>query len=244
MHLFGMIRRSTKLLCAVLFGCCAATAIHAQPRTETVSYNFVKGGQQLGLRLGLWANQGEQAPSTATGTNNEFLETNLTESSFMLELFYAWRFARHFGLELSGGVVNRGDITYTDRFADRFYGNLILYPIMAKARAYLAPPGFRLQPYLLAGGGIIHGRNDIQLTTSPFYFEESSETDFNFTFGGGFDYGISKEIALNVHSTFTPVSFGNSLALASSYDGLSITVGVSYLMAPGKKGNKRPPRRY
>lgn len=216
----------------------------AQVQREPLPYNFVKGGQQAGIRLGLWSNQGEESPGAVEGSNNEFFQADLTESSFMLEGFWAWRFSRQFGMEISAALVNRGDISFLDQFDDRFYGSLLLYPIMAKARFYVAPPGHRLQPYLLAGGGVIHGRASIQLTTSQFYFEEDSETDFNFTLGGGIDYALMRELALNIHTSFTPVNFGNTLVLANSYDGFAINIGISYLLAPGKKKDNRPPRRY
>lgn len=206
--------------------------------TAEETYPSLNNRHQAGVRLGAWTNLGEDPPESIRSLDELVaLETNISGTSFFFEGFFAYNILPATYLELSVGIVNRGSVTVQDQFSTDI-GNLLLYPMLLQVKFYpFAKVRSKIQPYVFAGGGLYYGRQDVQFTTDPFFdpfIQTDSETDFNYTLGGGFDWLLSNTIAINLNAKYMPIGFSEPLILVNDYDALAITVGVTYLHG-GKK---------
>lgn len=188
---------------------------------------------QAGIRLGVWANNGE-SPTDSVGIS----ETNFKAACFYFEGYFAYRLAPPAMLELSFGIVNRGSVTFKEAGATNV-GNVLVHPILLQLKLYpLASLAAKIQPYLLAGGGLYYGRRSLQFTTSSevYYFglAEQSGTDFNYVLGGGIDWPIGATISLEAGVKYMPIEFPKGLQTIRDYDAVAYTVGVKYLYSSKK----------
>jgi hypothetical protein len=112
-----------------------------------------------------------------------------------------------------------------------------LYPLAIQLKFVpLAGRTRSIQPFIVAGGGVVFGRQTIDLISlgpDQFYNPDiitKTETDFLGVVGGGIDFALSDQLGLSIASKYHPVKFGDSLAGIKEYTGLSIAVGVSYFL--------------
>lgn len=191
---------------------------------------------QAGVRLGVWVNAGDDPPEfDVSPDGTAALETNIKDVNAYFEGRFAYNVFSKAYLELSIGIVNRGSVTVQDGpFTD--IGSLVLYPFLLQFKFYPLSPASRLQPYVAAGGGIYHGRQDIQFTTDNIYFaslNEDNETDINYVLSGGADWYLNNYLALDLNLKYMPINFSNDLVTIRDYEAVSVTIGITY--AHGKK---------
>lgn len=195
---------------------------------------------QAGVRLGVWANNGDSPPARTVDTANFIEQTSdINSASFYLEGYFGLRLTKMLMAEISFGLSNRGDIITRDTQYDiNDVAALNIYPILLQLKVY-APPimNGKLYPYIAAGGGIYYARNSIQVTDEYYYaqFREASETDFNYVLGAGFDYVLASQIGLDFTAKYMPINFSDRLVGVKDYSALTITVGVKYLYLPTGK---------
>lgn len=209
----------------------------AQENKREADESF-KYRHQIGGRLGVWANNG--STPIPLGPSQPNYDSDFGGANFYIEFFFGYRLATSLLIESSLGIVNRGDVTQAEtdlRFST--VGQLNIYPILVKAKFYpFAGSRLRVQPYLIAGGGLYHGRQSIQFTqfgqinTSGL---EDTETDFNYVLGGGFDYSISGPFSLNLNGVYMPINFTNELITITDYQSVVVTFGLTYSLAIGEK---------
>jgi opacity protein-like surface antigen len=228
----------------------AYSPLSAQPEPDDnpVAVAFLKS-HQLGARLGGWANKGDLPLDRTDFGDVGYYLTDVGSANFYLEGFFDYRLNRTFLMELSLGLVSRGDVTLVEsRDSSSSYGTIQLYPILAKLKFYpFSGARGKLFPYLLAGGGFCYGRHDIQFTFGfdAYYraqFGGESETDFTYVVGGGFDWPLAGVIGLDLNVQYMPVKFSDNLIGVRDYSALTIAVGVKYLMSSldSKKDPYRP----
>lgn|GEM_PF-700846 len=231
--------------CFLFFILCGAPALFAQDSDRAFIAHF-NTQHQMGARLGGWRNLGD-TPLRERNQGSSSILSDFKSGSFYLEGYYSHRFSRLFAGELSIGIVNRGDVTVNNTFNESFYGSLVIYPILIKAKVYpFAASLFRFQPYFTIGGGFFHGRHDIQLARSDFYysdFNEDTETKLGYSLGGGIDYPLARPIGLELTFSYMPFTFSKPLVFVQDYSGLSIMIGVKYLYTPTKKNDSAVPSR-
>lgn len=218
-------------LCLVLI---PAFPLMAEEEQESMHELFNRQNQ-LGLRLGGWIGMGDKVPSTLELDGGQ-VETDINGGSFYLEGYYAYRVSALLAGEFSFGFATRGDVitTYPTSLGDiRDIGSLNVYPILVQLKLY-APFTFsrRIQMYVSGGGGVYYGRNSIQITNESYYatgYRESSDTDLNFVFGGGLEYILMSQFALDANVKYMPITFGDTLLGVEDWSATTITVGVKYL---------------
>jgi hypothetical protein len=196
-------------------------------------------GHQAGLRLGVWSNTGDLPISLDTSGVVQY-QTSIGNSSFYAEAYLGIRIMPEAMVEIAGGMVNRGEVT--EQVAGNvYYGNISLYPVTLRLKLYpLGGLPLSFQPYVMGGGGVFFGKNNIQFSNDVFAaYAERSVTDFNFVFGGGFDWPIASKIALDAQAAYLPMTFKNGLFGARNYSGVAITVGIKYVL-PSLKGKQTP----
>jgi len=203
-------------------------------QTQPNNHQLFNNMHQAGIRLGVWANNGE-SPTDSVGIS----ETNFKGASFFFEGYFAYRLAPTVMLELSFGIVNRGSVTFMEAGATNV-GNVLVHPILLQLKLYpLASLKAKLQPYLLAGGGLYYGRRSVQFTTSSdvYYYglAEQSGTDFNYVLGGGIDWPIGTAIGLEAAIKYMPIDFSKGLQTIRNYDAIAFVVGIKYLYSSKKK---------
>jgi outer membrane protein W len=190
---------------------------------------------QLGMRIGVWANQGGTVPEWLSSSTLT-METKINDASFYFEGYFGYRWWSQAVIEFSMGMVNRGTVTMSDATGTDV-GNLMVYPLLIHMKWYpLAPLNRKFQPYVAVGGGLYYGRRSVQLTTSSYYLygyslNEASETDFNYSLSAGIDWPFSHSIGLEMNVRYSPIYFSNSLLTVRDYDAVMVTVGVKYLRA-------------
>lgn len=223
----GIYRHRRWALLLVCLGLTGAT--YAAEPGET-SLDSFKRSHQIGVRLGGWANLGDNPPVRDTA---DLFETSFHDASFLFEGFYAHRFTPALMGEFSLGIVNRGSVSF--RIGDREnVGNVLLYSVLLQGKLYpLASTSWGIQPYVTGGGGIFYGRRTVQFSSSIDYFyypglDEESATDFNFAVGGGFDWPIATQIGLDFNVKYLPISFGEPLMTVEDYGALAISLGIKY----------------
>ena len=181
---------------------------------------------------------------------SSFISADIGNNSFYAELYGALRIFDRGYLEFSLGFVNRGDLTTvaypgTDSSV-QFYGNLIMYPVLAQLKYYL--PGFRnlsFKPFLEGGAGLYIGRHSVTFTDSYYsYIQEPSSTAFSYVVGAGFDWPLSPSIGVELNTRYFPIEFGGAgLFDEKDYSAVVATVGIKYMFIPTKKKNTKRPNR-
>lgn len=212
----------------------AATAVAADQ--DEAGPLFLKQNQ-AGIRLGVWASQGDQPPDSG-GISVEgeasagYFSTNVKENAFFFEAFYAYRLNRRLMLEIAGGTTNRGSVTITSGGASDV-GNLVLYPITVQGRLYpFTSPLLGVYPYATAGFGLYIGRRTVQFTNASYYYsnwEEETGFDFNYTVGGGLDWPVASSVGLDLTVKYMPIKFSKTLVAVDEYQALTVTLGIKYL---------------
>lgn len=189
---------------------------------------------QMGVRLGVWANQGGTVPVLLPDSTFD-METKINDASFYFEGYFGYRWWSQAVIEFSMGIVNRGTVTMSDATGTDV-GNLMVYPLLVHMKWYpLAPLNRKFQPYLSVGGGLYYARRSVQLTTSSYYYyngyplNEQSETNFNYALSAGIDWPFSRSIGLEMNVRYSPIYFSNSLLTVRDYDAVMVTVGIKYL---------------
>jgi outer membrane protein W len=225
-----------KSLSLLLLFLAISTAPGLGQETEETGDVSVPNRHQIGIRMGTWINAGDDAPPLLLLLDENDavvgqLETDLTDVSFYFEGYFAYNLFSQTFIELSFGIVNRGSVTIQDGpITD--VGNLMLYPLLLQFKYYpLALPNSGFHPYLAVGGGLYHGRQDIQFTTDLFFTDlaEDTETDFNYVISGGADWILSDNVALDLNVKYMPINFSQSLVTIRDYDAVAVSVGIKYL---------------
>ncbi|PWB69116.1 hypothetical protein C3F09_10540 [candidate division GN15 bacterium] len=196
-------------------------------------------GHQAGFRLGVWSNSGDLPISLDTSGVVQY-QASVGNTSFYAEAYLGIRLMPQAMLEFTGGMVNRGAVTVQSG-GYVYYGNISLYPLTVRLKLYpLGGLGMSFQPYVMGGGGVYFGKNNIQFSNDYFAaYAERSVTDFNVVFGGGIDWPIASKIALDVQAAYLPMTFSKGLFGARDYSGVAITVGIKYVL-PSLKGKQSP----
>jgi hypothetical protein len=207
----------------------------ADSAEKTLVDQYVKS-HQFGGRIGGWANRGGSPGDSVLVAPLAYYLTDFQKTSFYGEAFLAYRLSPHFAAEISLGVVNRGEVVLRDDYLMQSeIGNLLVYPILVKAKLYpLGKAAVRFHPYVMLGGGVYYGRHDIQIVsaTGDYYysvFEEASETTLSWVAGGGVDWPLASVVALDLQAQYMPINFSKALIDVKDYSSLTITVGVKYL---------------
>jgi outer membrane protein W len=226
----GKLLGSVVLLILINWGAVSAEEAAAD------KYGLFNRSHQVGIRLGVWANQGGSPPSKETVYN---FETNFHNANFYFEGYYAYRLYPQVMLEFSVGIVNRGSVTFIEGNGTNV-GNVLVHPILLQLKFYpLSSLTLKVQPYLVGGGGLYYGHRSVQFTTSSevYYFglDEQTGTNFNYTFGGGVDWPIAKTIGLEANVRYMSINFSKGLQTVQDYDALVFTVGVKYLYLSKKR---------
>ena len=195
---------------------------------------------QAGVRLGSWVNGGDIPPAILVDTSGlEYFRSSISDASFYIEGYFAYKLYPAVFTEISFGMVNRGTI---EIFQGQTYdlGNLLIYPILLQLKYYpLASTKSKLQPFIGGGGGLYFGRRSIQLTTDYYasYYgsQGESKTDFNYTLSGGFDWALNDKFSIEFHGRYLPIEFSNELLMIKDYKATTITVGFKYRYNKKKK---------
>lgn len=216
------------LLCSLVL----APDFDAQGQPPSRPFNRL---HQAGIRIGAWTNSGDSPPKYDSNGSST-VTTDFKGGAFYFEAYFGYRFSPYFVGELSFGLFNRGDVNLRDDvLLDQFYGNLLVYPLIARAKLYpLGKSKSNLQPYLTAGGGFYYAHHNIQFYQSNVIFtgfNTKSATSFEYTLGGGFDLPIASKIALELNGAWMPLKFSKNIISIRNYDGLAITLGVKYLFS-------------
>lgn len=226
-----------RIVKSILFlGCLLAGTL---PVAEALAEDEIPFNQrhQAGVRIGVWANQGDDPPAYYESTDRDAsIRTDISSSNMFFEATGAYRLLPHTMLEVSFGFVNRGDVTIIDE-GRTYIGSLLLYPMLVSLKYYL-PVSLKenMYTYVQAGGGVYYGRHSVQFT-NDYYFPSNaaSGTDLSYMLGGGFDYVLIDNIGLEFNVRYMPNDYSNGLILVSDYSALTVTVGVKYLFKSKKK---------
>ena len=199
-------------------------------KAEEAESDFIfKKQHQAGIRLGVWSNRGGTPPDSS---DDGSFHSKVKEENVYFEAFYGYRLHSSFILEGSLGLVNRGSVTFTENEIENV-GNLLIYSVLAKAKFYpLGSYSFKIQPYLMGGGGIYYARRSVQFTSNAYYYDQYGEktaTNFNYCFGGGIDFPISSIIGLEFNVKYLSIDFSDPLLSIRNYDALAFSIGVKYL---------------
>jgi hypothetical protein len=189
------------------------------------------GKHFAGARFGVWTASENNTIYYAGGDS-----LAVSGSSAYGEFFYAHRISRPIAIELSLGILSRGDYRYYTS-SEVLLGSVILYPILLTAKIYplFGMANARIFPYLQAGGGVIYGKQDAIDYYYGVAFTNESETKLAYTLGAGIDWPVADQIGLCINFKYIPAEFKNDLAGVKDYSGWQLSFGVGYIF--GSKGN-------
>jgi opacity protein-like surface antigen len=230
----SQIRRLTTAT-AVMSVLCGLTLVWGEIASAQTDLRPFKAQHQAGFRLGVWSNSGDTPLPTNTNGSLSY-QTDFKGGAFYFEGYVGFRFSPALMGELSLGLFNRGEVNLRDDvLLDQFFGNLLVYPLLVRAKFYpIGATESRLQPYLSAGGGFYYARHNIQFYQSDVFFSgfnTQSATSFEYTLGGGLDLPLATKIGLDLNVAWMPLTFSKELITIRNYDGLAITLGVKYLFS-------------
>lgn len=245
--------RPTPFLVGVLTGIAtlllttAALSAQAVQEDENAAKQVFLKSHQAGVRLGGWSNQGALPLDSVPDIQGGYYRNDIAAGSFYLEGYLGYRLNRFLMLELSLGLVSRGDVYLVEGTGGSSIGTLQLYPILAKLKVYpFSRSVAGIYPYVMAGGGFYYGRHDIQFVNgiNAYYraeFGRTSQTDFNYVLGGGADWPVASVVAIDLNAQYMAVKFSENLIGVRDYSSLTVTVGVKYLFTRTQK-QKHPYR--
>jgi opacity protein-like surface antigen len=231
----GLLQR---VVTAILFLLIAITYTSAWADNTTVTKTDQwRRSHQVGVRLGIWSNAGDLPVLLDTSGSTQY-RASVKSASFYAEAYLGIRIIPQAMAEIAAGIVNRGEVTVRSEDFD-YYGNISLYPINLRVKLYpIAGARTPIQPYVMAGGGLHIGKNNIQFSNDYYAaYNERSVTDFNFVFGGGMDWPISSRLTLDLQAALLPMTFSKELFGTRDYSGVAVTVGMKYLL-PTLKGKQ------
>jgi hypothetical protein len=214
------------ILCLMVMLAGSAAAIDKEPVDPFESGEY----SMVGIRLGAWIdNGGGQMVEDIT------VDADMPDAGFYTELFFDYRLTPIFLIESSLGIASRGDavISYEN---DRYIGTINLYQLMIQIK--ISPLSGKLRsfhPFFLGGGGLVWGRQSIDIITSEDLFynpdiANKTETDILGVFGAGIDFPIAEQVGMNVTVKYHPITFGDALAGVKDYSGTAVSVGVAYFL--------------
>jgi hypothetical protein len=184
----------------------------------------------VGLRLGFWADMGKDDL-----TPDVSVDADLPDAGFYTEFFIDYRLLKPLMLEISAGIASRGDIVIRES-DDRYIGTINLYPLLLQLKLMPLVGHWRtIQPFVLGGGGVVWGRQNIEFISSadPYFNPDittRTEADFVGVVGGGFEIALSEQLGMNITSKYHPVEFGSSIGGVRDFTGLSFSIGVAYFL--------------
>lgn len=223
-------RRIVSLLAGVaVAGFLFAVSVSAVEITSSKA-DQLRMGHQAGIRLGVWGNAGK-LPTTDTLSGDFSYIADIKDASFYAEAYLGIRVWSPLMIEIAVGITNRGDVTVRSN-GYSYYGNVAVYPVSVRLKIYpLASVRSPFQPYLLVGGGLHIGKNNIQFSDDLYAaYNERSVTDVNGEFGGGLDWPVSSKIALDIQANYMPTTFSKELFGVKDYSGVAVTVGIKWLL--------------
>lgn len=190
----------------------------------------LRRGHQAGIRFGVWGNTGKLPVSDTTSTDFSYI-ADVKKASFYAEAYLGIRVWPQLIVEFAVGMVNRGDVIVRSS-GYNYYGNISIYPVSVRLKFYpIAGVSSPFQPYILVGGGLHIGKNNIQFSNDYYAaYNERSVTDVNGEFGGGLDWPLSSRIALDIQANYLPITFSKELFGERDYSGVAVTVGIKWLL--------------
>ena len=182
-----------------------------------------------------WINQGDSPPANilyvdTVFSDTTFINADINDVNFYIEGAFGVRVLAPLYAEISFGMDNRGTVeVYEGNLHD--LGNLIIYPILLQLKYYpLAGINSKIQPFVGGGGGVYYKKRSIQLTNvyTLNYYNTDSETEFNYTLSGGFDWLLGEKFSIEIQGKYMPINFSNDLLTVEDYSATSLTVGIKY----------------
>ena len=222
-----------KLIALSLF-CIFLLSSYSFAETEITLLSSKK--HQVGVRLGTWSNNGGTHPETAVDSSSipptDSLIMSIQDVNFFLEGYYAYNLLSNFYTEISLGMVNRGNIQFLHGNLQDF-SNILIYPVLLQVKYYpFLSSSNKFQPFVGAGGGLYFGKQDIQFTNDIYaqYYQiqGESETDFNYTLTGGFDWKFNNTFSLDFQTKYMPITFSDYFIGVKDYSATTITIGFKY----------------
>ena len=234
-RMFSRLLSSVAVL-LVLPALLSVTTSASEPDSAISRAHGFLGKSQIGVRFGVWSNQGERPPGSGKilvdGTDiGGGFSANINNEAFFFQGYFGHRWSRLFMLELAAGTTNRGSVTISDS-SESDIGNLILYPITLQVRMYPVGRLAATYPYVSGGLGVHIGRRTVQFTSSGYYFsnwEDETAYDVNWVLGCGIDVPLASQIGLDLNVQYLPVDFNSSLLTVKDYSAIALSVGVKYL---------------
>ncbi len=233
--------KKTTIIFTLLLSLIVSTSM---AETEVIKMTVKK--HQFGLRMGTWSNNGTSPPDVivvppidSLSAPTDSLITSIKNVNFYIEGFYAYNIFSSLFTEISFGMVNRGDMqVYSSGTYD--FSNVLLYPILLQLKFYpLHTLKSKFQPFIGAGGGVYFGKQNIQFTnnyyTRFYQLQGDSETDFNYTVSGGFDWELRSKFFLDFQVKYMPIKFSNYFVGVKDYSATTITIGIQYKYNNKKK---------
>ncbi len=245
MKSWGQHRMSGILPVLITLLICVSTASAGSPVPYTQN--------QAGVRLGGWIGSGDGPADSFSDVDNffDYDLSNVGSSGFFVEGFYNWRFLPPFGLEFSAGIISLGEVQRFDvlpgfdsGFVD--FGNFLAYPFTVKIKYHpLSKTTSPWQPYVAGGLGVYYARFAIAITNRGALVDtpEESQVEFSYALAGGFDYVLSRSIALEANVNYYPMEFSTPIISVSDLNGLSVTVGVKWLFSTSENEDNDDRRR-
>ena len=118
----------------------------------------LKNLSYMGIRLGV-------GHFNSDTPDEEYIDYTISadQNGFYSELFYNWQFMNELALDISLGVVNRGEFRWLVDEGN-FFGSINVYPISLgiKVRPFANMLSKHYQPYVAGGGSLIFGRAVIE----------------------------------------------------------------------------------
>lgn len=233
--LFSEIKRIVRVQSLIPLLAVAVSLVTSAPRVDAVEITSSKAdqlrrGHQAGIRLGVWSNSGQLPASDTIATDFAYI-ADLKDASFYAEAYLGIRVWTPLMVEFAVGMANRGDVTVRS-FGYSYYGNISVYPVSVRLKLYpVAAIRSPFQPYLLLGGGLHIGKNNIQFSDDYYAaYNERSVTDINMEIGGGLDWPLSSRIALDLQANYLPTKFSKEMFGEKDYSGVAVTVGIKWLL--------------
>lgn len=215
------------IACLLMILAGTAAAVDKKPADKFAAGNY----SMVGIRLGAWIDDGGVQPVESDVS----VDADMPDAGFYTELFFDYRFTPVFLLESSLGIASRGDavIRYQD---DRYIGTINLYQFLIQVKiSPLSGRSRSFHPFILGGGGIVWGRQSVDIIESvdPFYnpdIASKTEADFLGVVGAGIDFPIAEQVGMNVTVKYHPIKFGDALAGVKDYSGTAVSIGVAYFL--------------
>jgi outer membrane protein W len=221
---FSRHRKIGSYAAAVMAVIVTLAAVPTRAADDDVEVRTKRARNGGGLRIGTWDVRGLETPSGGSSSEGLAFQGYFQKG---LDLHLAW--------ENTIGFWNRKE-SFTDTSpvggGATIETKTYVVPTLTALKLYPTRPSAVIEPYLMAGLGLVLALDRSETSSTDPFVPSSDETALHtglgLTAGLGLDWKLSRALGLTAGGGYQWVAFGEDVAGDRTYEGIGVHGGLTY----------------